>query len=158
MRKYKDFKEYMEDNYLDVIMERIEPYVVGHKSFFEDEDFYQIDWVDLTDASVCGVTFKDLGDNWLEIRTSVDATVEITGRTKYGRDSDTVIKTFNVFFKGLLENGLHHDNIIADISGVTLFELRSEIEPQLHLRPRQRLSYSEKRLGPISANRAMGGI
>ena len=106
--KYKNFKEYMEDNYLDVIMQRIEPYIVGHKSIFEDEDFYQIDWVELTDATVCGVTFKDLRENWLEIRTSVDATVDITGRTKYGRDSDSVIKTFNVFFKGLLENGLHH--------------------------------------------------
>ena len=118
MRKYKDFKEYMEDNYLDVIMERIEPYVVGHKSFFEDEDFYQIDWVELSDASVCGVTFKDLGDNWLEIRTSVDATVDITGRTKYGRDTDSVVKTFNVFFKGLLENGLHH----VTVTDVTTYD------------------------------------
>ena len=118
MRKYKDFKEYMEDNYLDVIMERIEPYVVGHKSFFEDEDFYQIDWVELSDASVCGVTFKDLGNNWLEIRTSVDATVDITGRTKYGRDTDSVVKTFNVFFKGLLENGLHH----VTVTDVTTYD------------------------------------
>lgn len=61
MRKYKDFKEYMEDHYLDMIMERIEPYVVGHKSFFEDEDFYQIDWVDCAGSDKKGINMRLVG-------------------------------------------------------------------------------------------------
>ena len=106
MAKYKDFKEYMEDNFLEVIMKRLEPYIISHKDAFEDDDYYSISWVELIDATVCGVTFKDIGDDWLEIRTSVDATVDISGKTKYGPDSDTVCKTYNVFFKGLLDDGL----------------------------------------------------
>ena len=93
MKKYKDFKEYMEDHYLDEIMEAISPVVIRHKDSFEDEDFYEIKWVELSDASICGVTFKDLGNDWLEIRTSVDAVVEINGRTRYGHDSDSVTRT-----------------------------------------------------------------
>ena len=107
MKKYKDFKEYMEDHYLDEIMEAISPVVIRHKDSFEDEDFYEIKWVELSDASICGVTFKDLGNDWLEIRTSVDAVVEINGRTRYGHDSDSVTRTYNVFFKAILKDGLH---------------------------------------------------
>lgn len=38
MKKYKDYKEYMEDHYLDEIMEAISPVVIRHKDSFEDED------------------------------------------------------------------------------------------------------------------------
>ncbi len=103
MRKYKDFKEYMEDNYLDEMLKRLESYIVGHKSDFEDDDFYEIRWVYVIGGSVCGVTFKDLGDNWLEIRTSVDVDVEFSGKYSGGFDSDSTTKTYNVFFKALLD-------------------------------------------------------
>ena len=56
---------------------------------------------------VCGVTFKERDDGLLEIRTSVDAEVEIKGKTRYGYESDSSVKTYNVFFKARLENGLH---------------------------------------------------
>lgn len=107
MKKYKDFKEYMEDHYLDEIMEAISPIVIRRKDSFEDEEFYEIKWVELSDATVCGVTFKDLGNDWLEIRTSVDAVVEISGRTRYGYDSDSVTRTYNVFFRAILKDGLN---------------------------------------------------
>ena len=107
MKKYRDFKEYMEDHYLDEMMKAINPIVIRNKDSFENDEFYEIKWVELSDASVSGVTFKDLGDNWLEIRTSVDAVIEVSGRTRYGYDSDSATRTYNVFFKGKLENGLH---------------------------------------------------
>lgn len=53
----------------------------------------EIKWVELSDASICEVAFKDLGNNWLEIRTFVDAVVELHGRTCYGYDSDYTIKS-----------------------------------------------------------------
>lgn len=112
MKKYRDFKEYMEDHYLDEMMKAINPIVIRNKDSFENDEFYEIKWVELSDAFVSGVTFKDLGDNWLEIRTSIDAVIEISGRTRYGYDSDSATRTYNVFFKGKLENGLHGVSVI----------------------------------------------
>lgn len=57
-------------------------------------------------SSVCGVTFKDLGNNWIEIRTSVDVDISFNGKIKYGYDSDSTTRTYNVFLKAILENGL----------------------------------------------------
>lgn len=106
MIRYKDFKEYMEENYLDMIMKSLEPYIISHKDDLEEDDFYNISWVEVVGGSVCGVTFKDIGDNWLEIRTSIDVDIEFSGKTRYGHDSDSTIKTYNVFLKAILENGL----------------------------------------------------
>lgn len=111
MKKYRDFKEYMEEYYLDEIMAAINPIIIRNKKRFENDKFFEIKWVELSDASVCGVTFKDLGNNWLEIRTSVDAVVGLSGRTRYGYDSDSTIRTYNVFFKAKLENGLHNISV-----------------------------------------------
>ena len=73
MKKYKDFKEYMEDHYLDEILEAISLVVIRHKDSFEDEDFYEIEWAELSDAIICGVTFRGLGNDWLEIRRIIGA-------------------------------------------------------------------------------------
>lgn len=116
MKKYKDFKEYVEENYLTLIMENLEPYIIRHKDDLEDDEFYDVSWVEVTDASVCGVTFKDIGDNWLEIRTSIDAEIEFTGKTRYGRDSDSTTKIYNVFLKAILEGGLQKVSVI-NVSG-----------------------------------------
>lgn len=111
MKKYRGYKEYMEDHYLDEIMAAIKPIVIWNKDRFEDDEFYEVKWVELSDASVCGVTFKDQGNNWLEIRTSVDAVIEVNGRTRYGYESDSATRTYNVFFKAKLENGLHNISV-----------------------------------------------
>lgn len=73
--KYKDFKEYMEDNYFDDIKNRLGSFIVKNKDSFENDDFYKITWIeqDEIEYTVSGVTFKDLGDDWIEIRTTVDA-------------------------------------------------------------------------------------
>lgn len=111
MRTYKDFKEYMEDNYLDIIMDRLGSYVIKGKNMFENDEVYEVKWVKLSDARVCGVTFKDMGNNWIEIRTSIDGEIEIKARTRYGIESFAEIKIYNIYFKAVLEDGLHKVSI-----------------------------------------------
>lgn len=86
MKKYKDFKEYMDDNYYDDIARRLGSYIVTHKDSFENDEFYKITWIEQYDITytVCGVTFKDLGNDNIEIRTSIEAQVPFSGYTKYG--------------------------------------------------------------------------
>lgn len=111
MRTYKDFKEYMEDNYLDIIMDRLGSYVIKSKDMFENDEVYEVKWVKLSDARVCGVTFKDMGNNWIEIRISIDGEIEIKARTRYGIESFAEIKIYNIYFKAVLEDGLHKVSI-----------------------------------------------
>lgn len=112
MKKYKDFKAYMADVYYDKIFNAIKPLVIRDKDELGGNRFYNVTFAELADISVDGVTFTDLGNGWLEIRTSVYADIEIEGQTKYDHDSDTINKPYNVFFKAKLENGLTHVSVI----------------------------------------------
>lgn len=116
-RKYKDFNEYMEENYYDDIVKRLGSYIVSNKDSFENDEFHKITWIDQDEITytVSGTTFKDLGDDYIEIRTSVDADVRFSGYTKYGQDSDSDTRIYNVFFKAKLDDGLH-DVRITDVS------------------------------------------
>ena len=112
MKKYTNVEEYIEDHYLDDIIKCIKPLVIRDKDSFENSRFTTISTARLEDAHVTGVTFKDLGNNWLEIRTSINADIEIKGNTRYGFDSDSTNKTYNVFFKTKLDDkGLHNVTI-----------------------------------------------
>ena len=106
--KYKDFKEYMEDIYFDDIKKWLGSFIVKNKDAFENDDFYKITWIeqDEIEYTVSGVTFKDLGDDWIEIRTTVDADVHFQGYTRGGADSDYDTRHYNVFFKARIDEGL----------------------------------------------------
>lgn len=106
MAKYKDFKEYMQANYSEVIINKLKPVIYEDKDSFESEYFLTITIAKPTNITVDGVTFNDLGDEWLEIRTTVYAEIEITGKTRNDYESDLVSKPYNVFFKAKLQDGL----------------------------------------------------
>ena len=79
MEKYKDFKEYMENNFYDEIFNRLKPFIAGQKDSFESDEIYKVKWVEVDDIHVSGVTFKEMEDGFLEIRTSIDADVDVEG-------------------------------------------------------------------------------
>lgn len=112
MGKYKDFKEYMEDVYYDDIFNKVKGYVTSKRDSFESDEIYQVKWVELDDIYVSGVTFKDIGNDVLEIRITVDADVDVTGKARYGYDHFAVPKCYNVFFEAVLEDGLHNERIV----------------------------------------------
>ena len=112
MKKYKDFKAYMGDVYYDEIIKAVTPLVISNKDELGGNRFHKVTWAEPSGLSVDGVTFKDLGDGWLEIRTSVYVDIEIEGQTRYDQESDTITKPYNVFFKARLENGLKNVSII----------------------------------------------
>ena len=111
MGKYADFKEYMEDVYYDDIFNKVKGYVASKKDSFESDEIYKVKWVEVDDIHVSGVTFKEMEGGFLEIRTSVDADVDVEGKARYGYDHFAVTKTYNVFFHALLENGLQQVRI-----------------------------------------------
>jgi len=113
LKKYRDFKEYMQENYYDELYKSVDKILPAYKESFEDDEITYVKWVSLQDIHVEGVTFKDSPAGELEIRVSVDADVEVQG--KAGRDYDSFARDtfFCVFFRGLLEDGqLKHMRVI----------------------------------------------
>lgn len=111
MKKYKNFKEYMGDMYYNEIFSKIKSLVLAHKNSFENGSVYSVSYVELEDIHVVGVTFKELENELLEIRVSVDAEIGVSGKTKHGYDTKAINRTYNVFFKAKLENGLQQVKI-----------------------------------------------
>ncbi len=103
MKAYKNFKEYMEDNYYDEIFDAVKGLVFSDKDSFEDEEITSVKWVEAEDIHVEGVTFKECSNGELEIRVTVDTEIEVKG--KAGRDYDSFSRSrmYNVFFVGLLD-------------------------------------------------------
>ena len=111
MKKYNNFKEYMEDMYYDEIFNRVKGLVFAHKDSFESDTVYSVSYVELYDIHVSGVTFKEQNEGLLEIRVSVDADISVKGKTRYGYDEIADNRVYNIFFSAKLENGLQQVRI-----------------------------------------------
>ena len=111
MKKYNNFKEYMEDVYYDKIFNKIKGLVCAHKDSFESDTVYSVSYAEPYDIHVSGVTFKEQDNGLLEIRVSVDADISVKGNTKYGYDEIADNASYNVFFRAKLEDGLQQVTI-----------------------------------------------
>lgn len=111
MKKYNNFKEYMEDVYYDEIFNKIKGLVYAHKDSFESDTVYSVSYAEPYDIHVSGVTFKEQDNGLLEIRVSVDADISVKGNTKYGYDEIADNASYNVFFRAKLEDGLQQVTI-----------------------------------------------
>ena len=111
MKKYNNFKEYMEDVYYDEIFNRIKDLVIAHKDSFESDTVYSVSYAELDNIHVSGVTFKEQDDGFLEIRVSVDADIAVKGKTRYGYEEIADNGSYNIFFSAKLENGLQQVRI-----------------------------------------------
>lgn len=111
MKKYNNFKEYMEDVYYDEIFNKIKGLVYAYKDSFESDTVYSVSYAEPYDIHVSGVTFKEQDNGLLEIRVSVDADISVKGNTKYGYDEIADNASYNVFFRAKLEDGLQQVTI-----------------------------------------------
>lgn len=111
MKKYNNFKEYMEDVYYDEIFYKIKGLVYAQKDSFENDTVYSVSYVEPYDIHVSGVTFKEQENGFLEIRVSVDADISVKGKTRYGYEELSDDRIYNVFFTAKLENGLQQVKI-----------------------------------------------
>ena len=61
MVRYESFKKYLEDNYIDVIMDRLSAFIVKKKDSFESDEIIYVSWVELQDAYVSGILLPRQG-------------------------------------------------------------------------------------------------
>ena len=107
MKQYNDFKEYMEEKYYNELYDCVKRYVCRNKDSYEDEKILRVRWADLEEISVSGVSFKEIKNDELEIRVTIDATVDVEGKARYGGyDHFDIYRCCCVFINAILKNGL----------------------------------------------------
>lgn len=108
-KKYRDFGEYMQQNYRNEISQSVERFAFSNRDKLDLKSghIYKVIYLRVGDIRVAGVTFKEAGDGLLEIRVSVDAEVKAIGDTRYGKNPVSTHLWSCVFFHAFLEDGLH---------------------------------------------------
>lgn len=102
----------MEEKYYDEIFQTLKGLIASKKDEFETDEIVRVKWIELDDIHVSGVTFKEVENEELEIRVTVDADVDVEGKARYGYDHFAVEKCYNIFFRAMLQDGLHNVRIV----------------------------------------------
>ena len=112
MSKYSNFREYLHDVYGQEISELLVEYANEYPDRVGLGAYYDIKDLEIIDLHVTGATFKALGGDRLEIRTTVRADVEFSGcyRGEYDVFPDEI--KANVIINATLHDGLKDFEIV----------------------------------------------
>lgn len=126
-RKYTSFSSYLEDVYYNQIFDRIKFYIINNKDRM-NLSTYSVpypSYAELSDFHVMGVTFRELDNDQIEFRASIQAEIEISGKRRKDYESDTADCWFTISFSAVLNNGLHQVKL-HDISEYTKERFNAE--------------------------------
>lgn len=114
MKTYRTFEEYMYDNYYDAVYNKVKGFLFQKKgtSFLSTKLIPDVSRFELDDYHVMGATFNTSGDDALHFRLSINADVNVYGRSRYDYESDTKSVWISVYCESILKNGLHHVRIV----------------------------------------------
>jgi len=114
MKIYRTFEEYMYDNYYDDIYNKVKGFLCQKKgtSFLAMHLIPDVSRFELDDYHVMGVTFKTSGGDALHFRLSINADVNVYGKSRYDYESDTKSVWMSVYCESILKNVLHNVRIV----------------------------------------------
>ncbi|WET88664.1 helix-turn-helix transcriptional regulator [Ligilactobacillus murinus] len=106
--KDKTFAGYLEDEYYDMMFNRLKTYVYQNKGRLNLHTGLVPDpsYVALDDIHVMGVTFKETEDDRILFRAAVQADIVVKGKTRRDYEEDMTSAWFAVSFTGILRGGL----------------------------------------------------
>lgn len=104
----------MYDNYYDEIYKKIMDFLFQKKgsSFLSSRTVPDVNYFEIEDFHIEGATFNSTGNNVLDFRLTLTIDVSISGKSRYGYDSESKSVWVSIYFTSLLENGLHNVRII----------------------------------------------
>ena len=116
-QKYTSFSSYLEDVYYNQIFDRIKFYIINNRERMNLSTYSVPDpsYAELSDFHVMSVTFRDLDNDQIEFRASIQTEIEISGKRRRDFESDTTDCWFSISFSAVLNNGLHQVKLL-DIS------------------------------------------
>ena len=114
MKTYRSFEEYMYENYYDPIYNKIKGFLCQKKgtAFFSTNLIPDASSFEFDDYHIAGVTFKTPGGDALHFRLSINAEVNVYGKSRYDFESDAKTVWVSVYCESILKNGLHNFRII----------------------------------------------
>ena len=110
MKAYRTFEEYMYDKYYDKIHFQINGFLCQKKSsaFLCTNIIPDVNRFELEDYHIMGVTYKSTGGDVLNFRLSINADVNVYGKSRYEYESDTKSIWLSVYCESILRNGLQN--------------------------------------------------
>ena len=110
MKAYRTFEEYMYDKYYDKIHFQINGFLCQKKSsaFLCTNIIPDVNRFELEDYHIMGVTYKSTGGDVLNLRLSINADVNVYGKSRYQYESDTKSIWLSVYCESILRNGLQN--------------------------------------------------
>lgn len=114
MKTYRSFEEYMYENYYDPIYYKIKGFLCQKKgtSFFSTNLISDASSFEFEDYHIAGVTFKTPGGDALHFRLSINADVNVYGKSRYDYESDAKTVWVSVYCESILKNGMHNFKIV----------------------------------------------
>ena len=114
MKTYRSFEEYMYENYYDPIYNKIKGFLCQKKgtAFFSTNLIPDAISFEFDDYHIAGVTFKTPGGDALHFRLSINADVNVYGKSRYDYESDAKSVWVSVYCESILKNGLHNFKIV----------------------------------------------
>lgn len=112
-KSYNSFAAYIEDVYYDNFHSRLKSYIYQNKDRMNLSSYSVPDpsYVKLDDFHVMGVTFHESENDRIDFQVTVQADIEISGRSRRDYDSDMVDRWFSISCSATLRNGLHNFRI-----------------------------------------------
>ena len=85
MKTYKSFEEYMYDNYYDEIYNNVKKFLFQKKrsSFLATDIIPDVNYFELENVNIEGVTFNTPGGDILNFRLSLTVEVSVWGKSRY---------------------------------------------------------------------------
>lgn len=111
---YSSFAEYIGDVYYDELFRRLRGYIFQNKDRLNLHSFAIADpsYTNLDDFHVMSITFHESDNDIVTFQVTVQAEIEISGRTRRDYDSDMIDRWFSVSCFATLRDGLHGFQII----------------------------------------------
>jgi len=114
MKTYRSFEEYIYENYYDPIYNKVKGFLCQKNgtAFFSTNLIPNATSFEFDDYHIAGVTFKTIGGDALHFRLSINADVNVYGKSRYDYESDAKSIWVSVYCESILKNGLHNFKIV----------------------------------------------
>ena len=126
-KSYRSFAAYIEDVYYDNFHSRLKNYIYQNKDRMNLSSFSVPDpsYAGLDDFHVMGVSFHESDNDRIDFQVTVQADIEISGKSRRDYDSDMVDRWFSVSCSAILRDGIRNFSI-RDISEYSSERFKAE--------------------------------
>lgn len=114
-KRYTSFAAYIEDVCYNEIFYELKSYILSNKNRLNLSTRIVFDpsYVELSDFHVMGITFHETEIDKIDFKVTVQAEIEVSGKSRRDYESDIIERWFSLCFQAILRNGIHNITIAS---------------------------------------------